>query len=96
MAKLELIVHTALEEVRMQILGTQVLGTQVLFGFGLQGAFQESFADTLATVRDVDAVGLSLLVVTLALLIAGPSCSWRARRHPTWRARCCARTAVRW
>jgi hypothetical protein len=68
MAKLALIVHTALDEVRMQM-----LGTQVLFGFALQGAFQESFADVPPLVRGVDAAGLSLLVATLGFLIAGPS-----------------------
>ena len=68
MAKLALIVHTALDEARMQM-----LGTQVLFGFQLQGAFQESFADVPPIVRGVDAFGLSLLIVTLGFLIAGPS-----------------------
>lgn len=68
MARLPPIVHTALDEVRMQM-----LGTQVLFGFQLQGAFQEGFETAPMLVRGVDAAALSLLVVTLGLLVAGPS-----------------------
>ncbi|MBV9992764.1 MAG: hypothetical protein JOZ72_15900 [Alphaproteobacteria bacterium] len=68
MANLELTVHTALDEVRMQM-----LGTQVLFGFGMQAAFQENFGTLPPVVRGMDAVALSLLVVCLAFLIAGPS-----------------------
>jgi hypothetical protein len=68
MAKLEKIVHVALDELRMQM-----LGTQVLFGFQFQGVFQETFAQTPVAVRTVDAIALSLLVLTLVLLVAAPS-----------------------
>ncbi len=50
-----------------------MLGTQVLFGFQLQGVFQERFAQASSTVHAMDTVALSLIVVTLGLLIAAPS-----------------------
>ena len=51
--KLEKILHTALDELRMQM-----LGVQVLFGFQLQGVFQERFATTPHTVKIVSLVAL--------------------------------------
>ncbi len=67
MPRLEDTVQLALDELRMQM-----LGVQVLFGFQLQSAFQEGFASASAAARTADAVALSLIVVTLALLIAAP------------------------
>jgi hypothetical protein len=66
--KLQLIVHTALDELRMLM-----LGTQVLFGFQLQAAFQEGFTKVSSDARIADAVALSFVVITLGLLIAGPA-----------------------
>jgi len=66
--KLEDLVKVGLDELRMQM-----LGTQVLFGFQLQGAFQEGFSGASAAVRIVDATALSLIVLSLGLLIAAPS-----------------------
>jgi hypothetical protein len=65
--KLEKTIHVALDEVRMQM-----LGTEVLFGFQLQGAFQERFALLSTFDRGIAALALGLLVLTLGLLIAGP------------------------
>jgi hypothetical protein len=67
MAKLEKTVHLALDELRMQM-----LGTQVLFGFQLQGVFQERFAQASVLARWTDLCALSLLVITLGFLIAAP------------------------
>ena len=66
--KLEDLAKTALDELRMEM-----LGTQVLFGFQLQGAFQEGFAATPSSVKLTDFAALSLIVLTLGLLIAAPS-----------------------
>lgn len=68
MAKLQDSVQHALDELRMQM-----LGTQVLFGFQLQGAFREGFASASLAARRADALALLLIVVTLGLLIAAPS-----------------------
>jgi len=68
MAKLEQTVHLALDELRMQM-----LGTQVLFGFQLQGAFQDQFATLSPLAKTLDAAALALMVFTLALLVAAPS-----------------------
>jgi hypothetical protein len=58
-------VKTALDENRLLI-----LGAQVLFGFQLQGVFQEEFAALPDFDRELDAIALGLLALTLALLIA--------------------------
>lgn len=68
MVKLAEIVHVALDELRMQM-----LGTQVLFGFQLQVVFQESFDGLPRDVRFAAAAALTLIVITLGLLIAAPS-----------------------
>jgi hypothetical protein len=65
---LQLIVHTALDELRMQM-----LGTQVLFGFQLQGVFQERFASASPIMRTTHAAALCLIVLTIGLLLACPS-----------------------
>jgi hypothetical protein len=65
---LEKSVHTALDEVRMQM-----LGAQVLFGFQLQGVFQEGFPEASNAAHLSDLTGFALIIVTLALLIAGPA-----------------------
>ena len=51
----------------------QMLGVQVLFGFQLQGVFQDGFNQTSPEARWADAGALTLIVLTLALLIAVPS-----------------------
>ena len=61
-------VHTSLDEVRIQM-----LGTQVLFGFQLQGVFQEAFDKTSKFVHILDALALGFLVLTIGFLLAGPS-----------------------
>jgi hypothetical protein len=66
--KLEDLVKTALDELRMQM-----LGTQVLFGFQLQGVFQEGFGATPESVKLTDFAALSLIVLTIGLLIAAPA-----------------------
>jgi hypothetical protein len=62
------LVHTALDELRMQM-----LGTQVLFGFQLHAAFQERFGALSRVGRTLDAAALALVVLTIGLLIAAPS-----------------------
>lgn len=69
--KLDDALKTSLEELRMQM-----LGTQVLFGFQLQGLFQDNFRALSASGRIIDAVGIALLVVVLALLL-GVACQHR-------------------
>jgi hypothetical protein len=58
-------VKTALDETRLLI-----LGTQVLFGFQLNGIFQETFSDLTKPLRLVMVMGLCLVIITLGLLIA--------------------------
>lgn len=65
--KLEKTLHTALDELRMQMLGVQVLA-----GFQLQGVFQDRFAAAPNTVKIVSFVALCSIVLTLALLLAAP------------------------
>jgi hypothetical protein len=67
-AKFEDLVKVALDELRMQM-----LGVQVLFGFQLQGVFQDGFMQTSRTARWADAIAFSFIVLTLGLLIAAPS-----------------------
>ena len=47
-----------------------ILGTQVLFGFQFNGAFQELFVELPYASRALAASGLSLLMLTVAFLIA--------------------------
>ena len=63
--KFELTLHTALDELRMQM-----LGTQVLFGFQFQGIFQDAFQTLPHAVQLLDLSVLGVLVVTLGFLIA--------------------------
>jgi Family of unknown function (DUF6328) len=65
--KLEKTIHTAFDELRMQM-----LGVQVLFGFQFQGVFQERFASATYTAKVVSFVGLVCIVGTLGLLLAAP------------------------
>ena len=58
-------VKTALDETRLLI-----LGAQVLFGFQLNGAFQEAFADLSHSTRLLTCLGQFLMVLAIALLIA--------------------------
>jgi len=73
--RFELTVHTALDELRMQM-----LGTQVLFGFQFQGIFQDGF-DTLSPIARVTALSaFGLLVLTLGCLVA-PAAQHRLVEH---------------
>lgn len=58
-------VKTALDETRLLI-----LGAQILFGFKLQGVFQERFASLSFTGRLLDCLGQLLMAITVGLLIA--------------------------
>jgi len=66
--KLDRILKTALDEMRMQM-----LGAEVLFGFKFSSAFQTEFDRISPLARYADAAALILIVVAIALLIAGPS-----------------------
>jgi hypothetical protein len=63
--KFDLTVHTALDELRMQM-----LGTQVLFGFQFQGVFQDGFNALSRPVQLIDLTVLGIVVLTLAFLVA--------------------------
>jgi uncharacterized protein (TIGR03382 family) len=63
--KFELTVHTALDELRMQM-----LGTQVLFGFQFQGVFQDAFDTLPPLAKSIALCVFGLLVATLGCLIA--------------------------
>lgn len=58
---------TSLDELRMQM-----LGTQVLLGFQFQGIFQDRFPAGSSSARITAIVGMSLLVIALALMMAIP------------------------
>jgi hypothetical protein len=58
-------VKTALDETRLLI-----LGAQVLFGFELNGVFQEAFADLAWSTRVLTCLGQFLMVLALSLLVA--------------------------
>src|SRR5439155_15211035 len=58
-------VKTALDETRMLI-----LGAQILLGFALRGVFADAFDTLPPHARYLEAVGLGLMVVVIALLIA--------------------------
>jgi hypothetical protein len=63
--KFELTVHTALDELRMQM-----LGTQVLFGFQFQGVFQDGFQTLSRPVQLIDLTVFGILILTFAFLVA--------------------------
>jgi uncharacterized protein DUF6328 len=58
-------VKTALDETRMLI-----LGAEILLGFELRGAFADGFDRLPLSARRLDAIGLGLMVLAAALLIA--------------------------
>jgi len=60
-------IKTALDELRMQM-----LGLQVLFGFQFQGLFQPGFDSLSDSARMFDAAGLMLMIIALAILIGIP------------------------
>jgi hypothetical protein len=62
------LVKTALDELRMQM-----LGAQVLFGFQFHGTFQDAFGDISNTARMVHVLALGLILVTFAILVSVPS-----------------------
>jgi hypothetical protein len=55
--KLESVLKTSLDELRMQM-----LGAQVLFGFQLQGLFQDNFEALPMSGRTADAVAMALMI----------------------------------
>ena len=58
-------VKTALDETRLLI-----LGAQILFGFQLNGVFQDAFDELSNTTKLVNCAGQLLMVLVIALLIA--------------------------
>jgi hypothetical protein len=50
----------------------QMLGVQVLFGFQLQGLFQDTFLELPPSVRMVETTSLALMISVLSLLLAVP------------------------
>jgi hypothetical protein len=62
------LVKTALDELRMQM-----LGAQVLFGFQFHGAFQDAFRDLSKAGRLAHAVAFGLVLITFAILVSVPS-----------------------
>jgi hypothetical protein len=66
--KLDDILKTALDEMRMQM-----LAAEVLFGFQFASGFQSEFDRLSPLARYADATALILMVVAIALLIAVPS-----------------------
>ena len=50
----------------------QMLGVQVLFGFQLQGLFQETFLDLPPSVRMIDTTALAMTISVVTLLLAVP------------------------
>jgi len=66
--KLDDLLKTALDEMRMQM-----LGAEVLFGFQFSSAFQGEFSRLSPLARYADAIALMLIVVAIGLLVAVPS-----------------------
>jgi hypothetical protein len=58
-------VKTGLDETRLLI-----LGAQVLFGFQLNGMFQEGFAELHPATRVINSMGQALMAIAIGLLIA--------------------------
>jgi hypothetical protein len=75
-------VKTALDETRLLI-----LGAQVLFGFQLNGAFQEGFADLSQSSKLMTCLGQTLMVLSIrfnleyvqVIRVATPSTHWSQR-----------------
>jgi hypothetical protein len=65
--KLHQALKISLDELRMQM-----LGAQVLLGFQFQGLFQDRSNELTTGARVIDACGLALMVVAIALIIAIP------------------------
>ena len=61
-------IRTAIDELRMQM-----IGAHFLFGLQLQGTFRAGFSRLSSSARIVDAVALSGIVLTMSALIAGPA-----------------------
>jgi len=77
-ATLESTLKVALDELRMQM-----LGAQILFGFQFEAVFQDRFESLSVISRWIAAIGLLLMVVTIAVLIAGPAYHRLAERGQT-------------
>jgi hypothetical protein len=65
--KLESVLKTSLDELRMQM-----LGSQVLFGFQFQGLFQDNFQALPVSGRAADAVAMALMILVIGLIVAVP------------------------
>jgi len=74
-------VKTGLDETRLLL-----LGAQVLFGFQLNGVFQEGFTELSPATRLINSVGQALMAIAIGLLIA-PSMQHliAEKRHDTLR-----------
>jgi Family of unknown function (DUF6328) len=62
---LEAKVKTALDETRLLI-----LGSQILFGFQLNGSFQEGFGDLSSAAKSLAAIAFALMAFSVACLVA--------------------------
>src|SRR5438874_1036387 len=62
------LVKTALDEIRML-----VLGAQILLGFELSGVFREGFESLPPYARYLDGIALLMMIITIALLITPES-----------------------
>jgi hypothetical protein len=65
--KLQSVLKTSLDELRMQM-----LGSQVLFGFQFQGLFQDNFEALPISGKTADAVAMALMILVLGLIVAVP------------------------
>jgi Family of unknown function (DUF6328) len=65
--KLESVLKTSLDELRMQM-----LGAQVLFGFQFQGLFQDNYASLPICGKAADGAALAMMVLVLGLIVAVP------------------------
>jgi hypothetical protein len=65
--KLESVLKTSLDELRMQM-----LGSQVLFGFQFQGLFQCNFETLPISARTADVVAMAMMILVLGLIVAVP------------------------
>ena len=68
MVRLADIVKIALDELRMQM-----LGSQVLFGFQMHAAFQPGFDKLSSTAKTAEVLAAVLIVTAMGLVIAGPA-----------------------
>jgi len=83
-------VKTALDETRLLI-----LGAEILFGFHLNGAFQNDFNGLAPHARTLHAVSFMMMAICIALLIAPAPMPRRARSGSTNASSGCEPGALR-